>query len=191
MMGEALFSCFCSATTWFLTCPLKNISGVYPGILPQPDKIPNKTLHLKSKNRQMPVHSCIYRLWLALFLLLMNFQPVPAQVIPAVDALGSKYPDIYLDEATKETPHTDVVAWYDDCSGNIPNITNHYIVIRGKKYDAAKKQWYYLFYEVGTGSSNNGKSFENRLYINSNNNIIEENTAYKMIILEIIIKLQK
>jgi hypothetical protein len=57
----------------------------------------------------MPVHSCIYRLWLALFLLLMSFQPVPAQVIPAVDTLGnSKCPDICLDEATKETSHTEL-----------------------------------------------------------------------------------
>jgi hypothetical protein len=62
------------------------------------------------------------------------------------------------------------------CSDNIPNITNHYIIIVGKKYDTSKKQWYYLFYEVGTSSPNKGKSSENRLYINVN--IMEGKTAY-------------
>jgi hypothetical protein len=79
----------------------------------------------------------------------------------------------------EEKENTAVVAWNDDCSGNIPGITNHYIVIRGKKYDGLKKQWYYLFYEVGTKYLYNGISFENKLYIDNNNNIIEGNTAYK------------
>jgi hypothetical protein len=69
--------------------------------------------------------------------------------------------------------------WYNECTGNIPNITNHYIIIVGKKYDNSKKQYYYLFYEVGTSKQVNGKSSENRLYINDNNNLIEGKTAYK------------
>lgn len=42
-----------------------------------------------------------------------------------------------------------------------------------------KKQFYYLFYEVGTSSPDNGKSSNNRLYINNTNNLIEGKTAYR------------
>jgi predicted small secreted protein len=69
--------------------------------------------------------------------------------------------------------------WENKCSSNTPNITNHYIVIKGKKYDKSKKQYYYLFYEVGTSNENNGKSSENRLYIDNSSNIIKGKTAYK------------
>jgi hypothetical protein len=72
-----------------------------------------------------------------------------------------------------------IIGWKNVCSNNSPSVTNHYIIIRGKKYDKEKKQYYYLFYEVGTNSPNNGKSFENKLYINENDDIIEGNTAYK------------
>jgi hypothetical protein len=64
------------------------------------------------------------------------------------------------------------------CSSNTPKITNHYIIIRGKKYDNAKKQYYYLFHEVGTRNSDNGKSLENRLYINEPGFLIKGNTKY-------------
>lgn len=67
--------------------------------------------------------------------------------------------------------------WKNKCSGNTPNVTNHYIIIRGKKYDSSKKQYYYLFYEVGTTSTDNGKSMGNKLYINDTNNLIEGKTA--------------
>ena len=70
------------------------------------------------------------------------------------------------------------MTWFDDCSGNTPNITNHYIVIRGKKYDSSKKQWYYLFYEVGTTPPDKGMSMNNRLYINESSRLIEGKTAY-------------
>ena len=68
--------------------------------------------------------------------------------------------------------------WKPKCSGNTPKITNHYIIIRGKKYDKAKKQYYYLFYEVGTNEPDNGKSMNNKLYINETNDLIEGKTAY-------------
>jgi len=69
--------------------------------------------------------------------------------------------------------------WIFKCSGNTPKVTNHYVIIRGKKYDNEKKQFYYLFYEVGTSSPDNGKSSNNRLYINNTNNLIEGKTAYR------------
>jgi hypothetical protein len=72
-----------------------------------------------------------------------------------------------------------VIGWTNKCSSNIPNTTNHYIIIKGKKYDKVKKQYYYLFYEVGTSVPNNGKSSENKLYINDKSNILEGKTAYK------------
>jgi len=72
-----------------------------------------------------------------------------------------------------------IIGWEDKCSRNNPKITNHYIVVIGKKYDNIKRQYYYLFYEVGTGNSINGTSNENKLYINENNNLLEGNTAYQ------------
>lgn len=39
--------------------------------------------------------------------------------------------------------------------------------------------YHYLFYEVGTDKPINGKSMENKLYINETNNLIEGNTVYK------------
>ncbi|GAB6013488.1 hypothetical protein MK137Hg34_000305000, partial [Viscerimonas tarda] len=68
--------------------------------------------------------------------------------------------------------------WKPICSGNSPNITNHYIIIRGKKYDATKKQYYYLFYEVGTNNIINGQNSENKLYINESESLIKGNTKY-------------
>jgi hypothetical protein len=127
----------------------------------------------------MPAHSYIYRLGLVILLSL-----VPAFLVFVTGASGSGVfsggsgtGDIRTGEE-KAAFEVDYVLNPDDCFGNIPDITNHYIVIRGKKYDTAKKQWYYLFYEVGTGSLIKGTSFENRLYIDDNNNIIEGNTAY-------------
>jgi hypothetical protein len=77
----------------------------------------------------------------------------------------------------KEDKNTGVVTWDHDCSGNTPSITNHYIVVRGKRYDNAKKQYYYLFYEVGTGNTSNGKSLNNRMYINEQNYLMEGKTT--------------
>jgi hypothetical protein len=68
--------------------------------------------------------------------------------------------------------------WENKCSGNIPNITNHYIVIVGKKYDSSQKQYYYLFYDVGTSNLNDGKNSGNRLYINHSSNLIKGKTTY-------------
>jgi hypothetical protein len=79
----------------------------------------------------------------------------------------------------KEDENTGVVTWNHNCSGNIPNITNHYIVVRGKRYDNAKKQYYYLFYEVGTSNTNNGKNLNNRMYINESSYLIEGKTAFQ------------
>ncbi|MDR0604361.1 MAG: hypothetical protein LBG80_08685, partial [Bacteroidales bacterium] len=75
-----------------------------------------------------------------------------------------------------ETPNG--TTWQDNCSGNIPAITNHYIVIRGKRYDSDRGQYYYLFYEVGTSISDNGTSTENKLYIDETKHIIKGETKY-------------
>jgi hypothetical protein len=77
---------------------------------------------------------------------------------------------------SKKNKDNAIIGWIDKCSSNTPNITNHYVVIRGKKYDIVKKQYYYLFYEVGTSQSMNGTSSENRLYINDN--LIEGNSSH-------------
>ena len=63
-------------------------------------------------------------------------------------------------------------AWYHYCSGNTPSVTNHYIVIVGKGYDETVKKNYFRFYEVGTSHSSNGKSPENKLYIEDSSLII-------------------
>ncbi|MFT3738448.1 MAG: hypothetical protein QM786_06795 [Breznakibacter sp.] len=68
-------------------------------------------------------------------------------------------------------------AWYHYCSGNKPSITNHYVVIVGKGYDETTKKNYFIFYEVGTSHSSNGKSADNKLYIEDGNLIIG-NTKY-------------
>jgi hypothetical protein len=62
--------------------------------------------------------------------------------------------------------------WSHYCSGNIPKITNHYIVIVGKGYDEQKDKNYFRFYEVGTSHASKGKSVDNKLYIESNGLII-------------------
>jgi hypothetical protein len=69
-------------------------------------------------------------------------------------------------------------SYYDKCSGNTPQITNHYVVVVGKKYDISRKQWYYLFFEVGTEYRTKGNSEENRLYIDDNRNLILGDTKY-------------
>jgi hypothetical protein len=74
-------------------------------------------------------------------------------------------------------PYGEIVKKYK-CSNNIPKITNHYVVIIGKQYDQIKKQYYYLFYEVGTNDPNNGKSYSNRLYINESEHLIKGDTKY-------------
>jgi hypothetical protein len=70
-----------------------------------------------------------------------------------------------------------ITGWKEMCSNNMPAITNHYVVIVGKQYDSAKKQYYYLFYEVGTESEVVGKSSDNRLYIYTNT--LKGTTKYK------------
>ncbi|GHT12306.1 hypothetical protein AGMMS4956_06690 [Bacteroidia bacterium] len=84
--------------------------------------------------------------------------------------VGVHHPTAIKDDKKK------IIGWKETCSGNTPSITNHYVVIIGKKYDKTKKQYYYLFYEVGT-SVIGGTSLENRLYID--NNIIKGKTKYK------------
>jgi hypothetical protein len=79
----------------------------------------------------------------------------------------------------KQNPETKITIWENNCSINVPNITNHYIVIVGKGYDKIKQQYYYLFYEVGISSPINGKSNENRLYISDNNSLMEGKTVYR------------
>jgi len=69
--------------------------------------------------------------------------------------------------------------YYDDCSGNTPNVTNHYIIIMGMGFDKAKGQKYFRFYEVGTDYSDKAKSSENKLYINEDSKLIIGNTKYK------------
>jgi len=64
--------------------------------------------------------------------------------------------------------------WYDECSGNTPTVTNHYIVIVGLGFDRSKNKKYYLFYEVGTSWPDKGKSKENKLYVENNHLIVGE-----------------
>ena len=71
--------------------------------------------------------------------------------------------------------------WKNKCSGNSPSVTNHYVVIVGKRYDRTKKLYYYRFYEVGTNPNNKdtyGISLTNRLYIYPDEKLIKGNTAY-------------
>ncbi len=48
----------------------------------------------------------------------------------------------------------------------VPATTDHYVVIYGRKYDAQKKEYYYLYADVASTDSAHGKSDENRLYLN-------------------------
>lgn len=54
---------------------------------------------------------------------------------------------------------------------------DHFVVIVGRFYDKSKKQYYFNFLEVGTSSEDNGRSDENRLYINKDNTITGTNYA--------------
>lgn len=67
--------------------------------------------------------------------------------------------------------------WHFQCSGNSPKWTNHYIVIVGKGYDSSKQSNFYYFYEVGTGGINDGRSKNNRLYIDKNSKMLIGNTT--------------
>ena len=66
------------------------------------------------------------------------------------------------------------------CSGNTPNITNHYVVVVGMGYDDQRKENYFRFYEVGTGQNNHGTSIENKLYVDDDLMIINGKTSYKL-----------
>ncbi|MDR1974543.1 MAG: hypothetical protein LBQ31_07715 [Bacteroidales bacterium] len=62
-----------------------------------------------------------------------------------------------------------VKKWTHKCSGNTPGANSHFIVVVGKKYDNAKKQYYYTFFDPGTSQNNLGASNQNRLYIAPDN----------------------
>jgi hypothetical protein len=51
------------------------------------------------------------------------------------------------------------------------------MVIVGKGYDKVKKMDFYYFYEVATKKESEGKSRENKLWINTNENLIKGNVS--------------
>lgn len=73
----------------------------------------------------------------------------------------------------------DIIGWKEECSGNIPNITNHYVVIIGMGFDQVKQQNYFRFYEVGTAIIGKGTSINNKLYLDQKSNILKGVTEYK------------
>ncbi len=69
--------------------------------------------------------------------------------------------------------------WEDVCSPhNDPSTICHFIVLVGMYYDTGKSQYYLRFYEVGTIDSSDGKSSENRLYVDTENHMIKGKTKY-------------
>ncbi|MDR1743178.1 MAG: hypothetical protein LBR48_05080 [Dysgonamonadaceae bacterium] len=69
--------------------------------------------------------------------------------------------------------------WYYRCGSteNNPRATNHFIVIVGKGYDTTKKMSYYNFYEVVANNENDGKSKNNKLWIDTNQYLIKGNVS--------------
>ena len=68
----------------------------------------------------------------------------------------------------------------EDCCGNTPSITNHYVVVVGMGYDDQKQENYFRFFEVGTGRNSHGTSIENKLYVDDDLMIINGKTSYKL-----------
>ncbi|MBO6829764.1 hypothetical protein [Allomuricauda sp.] len=73
----------------------------------------------------------------------------------------------------------DIIGWKEECSGNTPSITNHYVVVVGMGYDEQREQNYFRFYEVGTSILGKGTSTNNKLYLDENLKILKGTTEYK------------
>nr|WP_321413053.1 hypothetical protein [uncultured Allomuricauda sp.] len=72
-----------------------------------------------------------------------------------------------------------IIEWAEKCSGNTPQITNHYVVVVGMGYDEQKQQNYFRFYEVGTSILGKGTSTNNKLYLDESLKILKGTTEYK------------
>ncbi|WP_349523696.1 hypothetical protein [Muricauda sp. NFXS6] len=72
-----------------------------------------------------------------------------------------------------------IIEWVEKCSGNTPQITNHYVVVVGMGYDEQKQQNYFRFYEVGTSILGKGTSTNNKLYLDESLKILKGTTEYK------------
>jgi hypothetical protein len=72
-----------------------------------------------------------------------------------------------------------ITGWEEECSGNTPQITNHYVIVVGMGFDEDKQQNYFRFYEVGTSIKDKGTSQNNRLLLDEKLNVLKGVTEYQ------------